>query len=155
MSPDGQELLLAIAYLDRLASHQLGKSKTASMCRTKYWADPVCGHQWISLDRRCGPRHDLINCPKINAGFFPHPSSIPRKGTALDAPNGTPLNHHWLDTDPGWAPPGNCPRCDRDEYDMRKTRMLTKPIKVGTRIGLGASKKRVGVDVPGCLCSVM
>jgi hypothetical protein len=45
-----------------------------------------------------------------------------------------------------WAPKNECPHCDYDDYDMEQFRVLVVK-RHGWKIGLGAGKDDVGVDV--------
>ncbi|KAI9722421.1 MAG: hypothetical protein M1828_004788 [Chrysothrix sp. TS-e1954] len=125
------------------------------MCRTKYWMDRECGHQWLTLEKKCGKGMNLVTCPMFRAGYHSDPGDIPGKGTAINGPRRIAINHYETDEEPGWAPIGNCPRCDFDEYDMGIMRLVMEPVKIGTRAGRSANKKDVGVDFPGCFCAVM
>lgn len=50
-----------------------------------------------------------------------------------------------------WAPEGECPRCDYEQYDMGKRRVIVIK-KTGMRLGSGPAKKDVGMD---CICCVV
>ena len=48
-----------------------------------------------------------------------------------------------------WAAPDECIKCDYEQYDMRKRRLLVVK-RYGWRFGTGASRKHLGVDLFCC-----
>lgn len=82
----------------------------------------------IELTKPCAEGMDLLSCPDFTNDQPGGPATMPARGH--------------------WAPDRECPRCDYEQYDMRRRRVVVIK-KTGVRLGTGPGKGDVGCD---CLC---
>lgn len=119
------------------------RPRNSRMCQTHYYKSRQCGHSWygsttpishatkltssrLELTRPCGRDMNLVTCPDFGTVQPFGPAEKPRRCR--------------------WAPRGECPRCDYDEYDRRKRKLIVIK-RYGWRFGLGPGKDSLGVDL--------
>lgn len=88
------------------------------------------GHHWLQLRDNCAPYRDLWNCPEYAKGAVTATRTLPPHDLKL-------------------VTESECPFCQNVSYDIRFIRRINKQ-RSGVRVGLGPSKKDLGVDVYGC-----
>lgn len=82
----------------------------------------------IKLTKPCAEGLNLLSCLDFTNEQPYSPATMPARGH--------------------WAPDGECPKCDYEQYDMRRRRVVVIR-KTGVRLGTGPGKKDAGCD---CLC---